>query len=204
MPNMDASSSAADGSGPLRLPRLFVWARRPRVLCAFGALALASGAAMLPAMATMSHHGASLLSFEYAGSVARSSQIVTGWGHAGRAAAWWQLALDEPFLIGYGLFLAGACAAVAKRARATGHARLARAGIAFAWCGPLAAGSDLIQNIALALVLTGHHTQPWPRISAVCGAITLSLATIAALFSAIGLFATRQHARAPRPARQSR
>ena len=80
-------------------------------------MTLVSGAAMLPAMGTMSDHGASLFAFESAGSVARSQQIVGEWGAAGKDAMWWQLGLDIPFLIGYGLLLAGACAAVARRSR---------------------------------------------------------------------------------------
>jgi hypothetical protein len=74
-----------------------------------GALTLLCGAAMLPAIQTMVDHGASLIAFESAGSVSRSQEIVAEWGSAGKAAMWWQLALDTPFL------MAGcwACCAVA-------------------------------------------------------------------------------------------
>jgi hypothetical protein len=121
------------------LPRLFVAAGSRRGLWALATIALLSGAAMLPAMQTMAGHGASLFAFESAGSVSRSQEIVTEWGAAGERAMWWQLALDIPFLVGYGLFLAGACAAVARRARETGRARLAKIAAAVAWFGPLAA-----------------------------------------------------------------
>lgn len=160
------------------------------------AVTLLSGAAMLPAMKTMADHGASLIAFESAGSVARSQEIVTEWGAAGKNAMWWQLALDTPFLIGYGLFLAGACAAVAQRARATGRQRLESVAIV-AWFGPLAAAADFLQNVSLALVLDGHVAQPWPWISAMAAPITTGLALAAALFALGGAFATRP-ARDPR------
>jgi hypothetical protein len=174
------------------LPRLFVAAGSKRWLWTFAAVALLSGAAMLPAMRTMADHGSSLIAFESAGSVSRSQEIVTGWGEPGEAAAWWQLALDTPFLIGYGLFLAGACAAVARRARRTRRPRLERIATAIAWFGPLAAGADLLQNLSLALILSGHETQPWPRISAVAGPVTTGLALIAAAFALCGALATRK------------
>lgn len=182
------------------LPRLFVAAGTKRGLLGLGALTLLCGAVMLPAIQTMANHGASLIAFESAGSVARSQEIVSEWGSAGKAAMWWQLALDTPFLIGYGLFLAGACAAVAGRARSLEMPRLERAASVLAWFGPIAAAIDFSQNVSLGLVLTGHVTQPWPRISAVAGSLTTTLALVAALFAIGGTFTTRQRATG-RPAR---
>lgn len=100
-------------------------------------------------MSTMAGHGASLFAFEGAGSVARSEEVVSGWGSSGKAAAWWQLALDTPFLLAYGLFAAGACAAVARRAARIGKIRLGRAATVMAWCGPVAAAADFLQNVSL-------------------------------------------------------
>lgn len=177
-----------------RLPRLFVFAGTRRGLLAFGALALVSGAAMLPALATMAGHGASVLDFEKAAGVDRTREILSEWGSAGKTAMWWQLAFDTPFLIGYGLFLAGACTTVARRARETHRPRLERAAGVFAWLGPIAATSDFAQNISLALVLSGHVEQPWPRISTLAGPTTTYLAGAAALFSLIGVAATRRRA----------
>lgn len=176
------------------LPRLFVAAGTKRGLWSLAALTLLCGAAMLPAMQTMADHGASLIAFESARSVSRSQEIVTEWGSAGKTAMWWQLALDTPFLIGYGLFLAGACAAVARRARGAGMPRLERAATVVAWLGPIAAAADFSQNASLVLLLTGHVTQPWPRISAVAGSLTTTLALVAALFALGGTFVTRQRA----------
>ncbi len=174
-----------------RLPRLFVAAGTGRGLWILAAVTLISGAAMLPAMATMTDHGASLFAFESAGGVARSQRIVDEWGAAGKAAMWRQLGLDLPFLLGYGLFLAGACAAVARRAHGAGKSRLEKVASVVAWFGPVAAAADFLQNVSLALVLAGHMSQPWPRISAVAGPVTTTLILAAALFALAGALATR-------------
>ena len=147
---------------------------------------------MLPAMRTMADHGASLIAFENAGSVDRAAEILAEWGAAGERAMWWQLAFDLPFLIGYGLFAAAACAAVARRAAAAGKPRLRRAATVFAWFGPLAAARDLLQNIALARVLAGRVEQPWPRIAAVGGSAITILVAASVLFALVGAFLTRE------------
>jgi len=185
------SMSRPDGD---TLPRLFAFAGERRSLWALAVLTLVSGAAMLPAMGTMSDHGASVVAFEFAGSVGRSHEILTEWGSAGKAAAWWQLALDTPFLIGYGFLLAGACVVVAHRAERAGRFGLQWTATRIAWLGPLAAAADLLQNISLGLILAGHETQPWPGVAAVCGVITLALITIGAVFVLVGLLRTRASA----------
>lgn len=156
---------------------------------------------MLPALSTMSAHGASVFSFESAGGVSRSQEIVAAWGGSGKGAAWWQLAFDTPFLIAYGLFAAGACAAVSRRAEQAGRLRLCRVASVIAWFGPLAATADCLQNVSLALILSGHVAQPWPRIAAICGSLVSILMGVALLFSLIGWALTRRGlAGASRPA----
>lgn len=176
---------------PQRLPRLFVRVADKRWMFALAALTLLSGAAMLPAMSTMADHGASLVAFENAGSVERSVEIVSEWGTSGKTAMWWQLALDVPFVVGFGLFIAGACANVCRRAAAQGRHRLAQAAAAIAWCGPLAAGIDLLQDIALAIVLAGHADQPWPRLAALTGRPISVLVAGGLIFALLGTVLTR-------------
>jgi hypothetical protein len=161
------------------------------LLWALAALTLLSGAAMLPAMATMADHGATLFEFEMAGDLSRSQQIVGEWGSPGKTAMWWQLALDIPFMAGYGLFLAGACTAVARRAADAGKPRLRSIALAAAWLGPLAAILDLVQDVGLAFVLAGSVEQPWPRIAQVCGEPVTYLAGVALLVAVAGAVATR-------------
>jgi hypothetical protein len=177
---------------PHGVPAFFQALSTPRRLLALAAVALVSGAAMLPAMKTMADRGDSVIAFETAGSVQRSEEIVTAWGEAGKRAAWWQLVLDTPFLLAYGLFAAGACAAVARRAQAAGKPRLLRVAAIFVWLGPLAAAADFAQNASLALILSGHVAQPWPRISAISAPTIVALEATALAFALAGWFATRQ------------
>jgi hypothetical protein len=173
------------------VPAFFLALSTPRRLLALAAITLISGAAMLPTMATMSDHGYSLFAFENAGSVERSAEIVDAWGEDGKRAAWWQLAFDTPFLVGYGLFAAAACAAVARRADRAGKPRLLRTATVVVWFGPLAAVVDFLQNVSLALILSGHITSPWPQISATGGTLTTVLMAAALFFAIVGVIATR-------------
>jgi L-cysteine desulfidase len=54
--------------------------------------------------------------------------------------------------------------------------------------------ADFAQNVSLALILSGHIAQPWPRISAICAPVTLALEGTALAFAFIGWLATRQAA----------
>jgi hypothetical protein len=173
------------------VPAAFEALASRRALVALGVGTALLGVLMLPAMRTMEAHGPSLIAFEAAGSVSRSSRILADWGAAGKTAAWWQLAIDTLFLLAYGSLLAGGCAAVARRAGAASRPRLRRAATMAVWFGPIAATADLAQNISLALILAGHEQQPWPRISAVADVVTLSLAGAAIVLIAVGSFATR-------------
>jgi hypothetical protein len=175
----------------LGVPVFFLALSTRRRLLALVAVTLISGAAMLPAMRTMGDHGYSLVAFEKAGSVERSAEILDAWGEDGKRAAWWQLAFDTPFLIGYGLFAAGACAAVARRAGPAGKPRLRRMATVVVWFGPLAAAADLLQNVSLALILLGRIDSPWPQISAVGGSLTTALMGAALLFAVVGAVSTR-------------
>jgi hypothetical protein len=159
---------------------------RPRWLMVTGAATVLLYLAMIPSFHGMSDHGASLGSFEDASSVGESTEIVTEWGDAGRDAARNQLLIDLPFLVSYALFLAGACMFVAARAKRVGRERLRRIAEVLAWCGPIAAAFDIAQNISLALILDGHHNQPWPRISADTAIVTRSLAALAIVFAVVG------------------
>lgn len=175
----------------MRLPRLFIVLGTRRGLIFFGALALIFGAAMLPAIATMADHGATVIDFESARTVARSQAILSEWGEAGKRAMWWQLVLDTPFAVCYGLLFAGGCAAVAGRAHRAGRPRLEATAVVFAWLGALAAATDLAQNISLAIVLADPVSQPWPTISAFAAPTTTLLGVTAVVFALGGALATR-------------
>ena len=160
-----------------------------RGLAALAALTLITFFAQLPATDTMSEHGATITEFEFAGTTAKAEQIVDGFGDEGKRAAWTQLAIDMPFLVAYGLLIAGCCLAAADRLARLGRNALARGLKWLAWCGPLAALCDTVQNAALAFILAGHAGQPAPRLAQVFGYATLSFAAIGIVAIGVGLAA---------------
>lgn len=82
------------------------------------------------------------------------------------------LGFELPFLASFGLLLCAGCAFAARRLAAAGAKRLARIASFAVVFGLLAALSDLIQNSAAAVILTGHFAQPAPRLSEVFGYLT--------------------------------
>lgn len=148
------------------------WLTNVGVVIGLGIVVLLSSMAIGAAATSMTEHGVSVDNFQFAGTSAKAELAYNELGHDGRRAAWWFLALELPFLIGYGLLLCAGCAFAAIRLAAVGAERLARIARFVAALGLLAAGSDLIQNSALAVILTGSFAQPAPRIAEVCGDLT--------------------------------
>lgn len=120
----------------------------------------------------MTENGASVEDLQSAGTSANAEQAYDDLGEDGRRAAWWFLVFEIPFLASFGLLLCAGCAFAARQLAASGAERLAciaRFAVVF---GLLAALSDLIQNSAVAAILTGHFAQPAPRLSEVFGYLT--------------------------------
>jgi hypothetical protein len=142
------------------------------VVIGLGLIVLLSSMAIGAAATTMTEHGVSADDFQFAGTSVKAELAYNELGPDGRRAAWWFLAFELPFLVSYGLLLCAGCAFAEQRLAAAGagrFARIARLAVPF---GLLAAGSDLIQNSALAVVLLGHFAQPAPRLAEVFGDLT--------------------------------
>ncbi len=148
------------------------WLTNVGVVIGLGIVVLLSSMAIGSAATSMTEHGVSVGDFQFAGTSAKAELVYSELGHDGRRAAWWFLTLELPFLISYGLLLSAGCAFAALRLAAAGAERLARIARFAAAFGLLAAGSDLIQNTALAFILKGHFAQPAPPIAQVFGDLT--------------------------------
>jgi hypothetical protein len=159
-------------------------------LLALALVTLAFGAAALPSLGEMEDHGVGIIELEFTRTADRAADHYAELGSDGRSAARTSLVLDYPYLIGYGLFLAGACVAVSDRARRTGRARLAVLGPALAWGALAAAACDAVENGALLLILDGHTGQPWPAIAFGCASVKFALATSASLYALGGWLST--------------
>ena len=168
----------------MRLPRgRWLW------LCLVGTVVF--GLAQLPAIGEMTDRGAGIIEFELAATSSHAQEIVSEWGEEGRSAARESLLLDYPYLVFYGLLLAGACAAVADRAARRGKAGLARIGKAMPLVALGAAGADAIENAALLAVAGEHTDQPWPALAALFAVIKFTLAIAATLYALVGFALTR-------------
>jgi hypothetical protein len=171
---------------PNPLDRFFAAPRRRRLLWLLAIGTVAFGIAALPSLGTMEDHGVGILELEFVGGTDKADEVTGELGSEGRSAARTSLFLDYPYLICYGLFLAGACVAVAARAARRGRRRLAAAGPLIAWGGLGAAAMDAIENAALLLVLDGQTGQPFPAIASGCAAVKFALAATALIYALIG------------------
>ncbi|MGH2979272.1 MAG: hypothetical protein ACRDLQ_06515, partial [Solirubrobacterales bacterium] len=113
----------------------------------------------------MEDSGVGIIEFELTRTADMAEKHYEDLGSAGREDARAALALDYAFLVSYGLFLIGACAAMAERALRRGWSRLAAMGPLIAWGALGAAVYDAVENTMLLLILEGHTQQPWPGIA---------------------------------------
>jgi hypothetical protein len=148
------------------------------------------GLAALPSLGTMEDHGVGIIELEFTSTADRAAEHHRDLGPEGRDAARTALLLDYGYLVAYGLFLAGACTAVADRARRAGRPRLAAAGPLLAWGALGAAACDAVENAMLLLILDGQTGQPWPALVSALATVKFALAASASLYALGGWVAT--------------
>jgi hypothetical protein len=176
-----------------------VWLTQVGVVIGLGIVILLSSMAIAAAGTAMTEHGVSIGDFQTAGTSAKAQRTYEELGEAGRRDAWAFLGFELPFLVGYGLLLCAGCAFAAARLAAAGAERLARVARFVAAFGLLAAACDLIQNSALAVVLTGHFAQPAPRIAQVFGDLTWVFGVSAGFVFVAGWVYAARRSRQPAP-----
>ena len=99
-----------------------------------------------------------IVSFELAKEVDRSVAIIDSWDSAAKTSAKWSMAFDFFFLIVYGLFIGLIIHKVNKVWRSS---RFHSIGVALIYLVFLASFFDIIENIALLLLLRGNVEQIW-------------------------------------------
>jgi hypothetical protein len=151
---------------------------------------IALGVAALPSLGEMEDNGVGIIEFEFTGTADKATEHYEDLGSDGRSAARTSLLIDYPYLIAYGLFLSGACVAVADRARRAGRSGLAALGPLLAWGALAAAACDAVENAALLLILDGHTGQPWPAIAFAFATVKFILALAASLYALGGWLVT--------------
>jgi hypothetical protein len=148
------------------------------------------GVAALPFISTMEDNGVGIIELEFTERSDLAEAKYEDLGSDGRSAARTSLLIDYPYLVAYGLFLSGACVAVADRARRAGRSRLAALGPPLAWGALAAAACDAVENAALLLILDGHTGQPWPAIAFGFATVKFILAVTASLYALCGWLVT--------------
>lgn len=148
------------------------WLTNVGVVIGLGLVVLVSSLALGAPATSMTEHGVSVDDFQFAGTSAKAEQAYEDLGQDGRRAAWLFLGFELPFLVSFGLLLGAGCAFAAHQLAAARAERLARIARFAVILGLLAALSDLIQNSALAVVLSDHFAQPAPRIAEAFGYLT--------------------------------
>jgi hypothetical protein len=183
--------------------RRFGWWDRKRALIALGMATVVF--AVVLELIDPSHvsHGPTILDFEFAGSQAHATRIVSEWGAEGRSAAHLSLVVDYGYMISYGLFFTLAGFATRDAARERGWSRLAAVGIVVPYFALAAATFDASENVALLVTLAGNGGSFAPLFAAVCSAIKFTLITIAILYVICGL-AVRARTRVLQPGRSGK
>lgn len=195
-----AESPASSAAVPAHTRWPPAWLTNVGVVIGIGLVVLLSSLAIGAAATSMTENGASVEDLQSAGTSASAEQAYDDLGEDGRRAAWWFLAFELPFLASFGLLLCAGCAFAARQLTAAGAKRLARIASFAVVFGLLAALSDLIQNSAVAVILTGHFAQPAPRLSEVFGYLTWVFGISAGFVFVAGwiLAALRSRQAAPR------
>lgn len=128
-----------------------------------------------------------IVKFELAGSTSKAREIISSWGAAGQIRAAFNLGLDFLYLVVYSTTIGVACIWAANVLQAHGLP-LASVGILLAWGQWLAALLDVVENIALAIILFGSVTDPWPQIAKWCAIPKFGLVLLGLLYAGVGGF----------------
>jgi hypothetical protein len=145
--------------------------------------------------------GPGIVEFELAGSPARATQILDGWGEPGRRAAVSAIGVDYAFLVAYSAFLALAAAVVA--ARSPGW--WGRAGRFVPWLCLLAGAADAVENTILLRVIDGYRHggvgSLAPALAADAARVKFGLILVVAGYLLVGLAMLVARRLIPTPAR---
>ncbi len=160
---------------PHFLPRLF-WP-----LLAF-TLALMAVMAIVGAPLTTQAAPQGIVSFEFAGTIARAMEILDSWGHPGQLRAAFIQGLDYLFLLVYSTTIGLGCVWAARTFDKRGGS-LTSLGALLAWGVWLAAAFDAVENVALVVLLFGGLASPWPEIARVCAVVKFALVFVGLVYT---------------------
>jgi hypothetical protein len=126
-----------------------------------------------------------IVSYEFAGSVAKANEILNSWGEAGRLHAAFSLGLDYFYIVWYVLSIGLSCRWAGETLGRRGLP-LSGLGIPLLWGICLAGALDGIENLALTRMLLIEVSSPWPQLAEACAAGKFLLIALGLLFALYG------------------
>ncbi len=127
-----------------------------------------------------------IVSFELAGSIEKTRQILNEWGPEGKAYATLSLGLDYLFLIVYALFISLACIRIARHLKSR-FSFVAAWGFVLGWALFLAALLDAIENFALIKLAFESQHESWPIIARWCAVIKFGIVGVGLVYILSGV-----------------
>ena len=126
-----------------------------------------------------------IVSFELAGSLDNSRQIIDSWSIDAKVAAGMSLGLDYLFLLIYAAAIAMGCELAAQRTSQWRPA-FGRLGMLLAWSQLIAAACDMVENLLLFILLQGSTVQHLPALARGCALVKFSLVGAGLLYIGSG------------------
>ena len=133
--------------------------------------------------------GPSILSLEFAGSLARVEEIAAEWGSHGVYLARWSLWIDFGFMVSYGAFLTLAALSIRDFARERDLVLLAAAGLVVPYLAVAAPLLDAAENMTWLFLLGGHGGDLAAGFATACASLKFLCVGLAILYAIWGLIA---------------
>ena len=126
-----------------------------------------------------------IISFEFAGSMARAQQILSSWDADAKIRGALSLGIDNLFLVAYAFFISTSCAYIG-RVLMIRRLSVAKVGFLLGWAQFIAALMDAIENIALIRLLLGSQQELYAWIAWGCAGIKFTLVGSGLLYMVSG------------------
>jgi hypothetical protein len=138
------------------------------------------------AVLTTSSAPSGIVSFELAGNVQKSSDILAAWNADARMNAAFGLGIDYLFMLAYSCTIGLACV---WSSRILGSTKMPfhTWGSFLAWGSWLAAILDAIENLALSIQMMVQVVSPWPEIARLCAIFKFGLIFLGFVYVFYGL-----------------
>ncbi|MBC8507543.1 MAG: hypothetical protein ISR58_01440 [Anaerolineales bacterium] len=128
---------------------------------------------------------AGIVSYEFAGNVTGAEKILASWDNVARERAAFVQGLDFLFIPFYAGAIALGCLMALGVLLDRGWG-LASVGVPLAWLVFLAGLLDVVENIALVVMLFDMPANPWPQIAYWCAAPKFIFVVLGILYSVLG------------------